>query len=118
MLQVIAPDAAVAILADAQPENALAHVRINFQSLCAPCPTALADTHNLASQRSSSFGRSDVARMTRVETKARVVVLSVKNGIGRGLAEELMPAVVHIFRGPLGKTLLILCCMLYLGYLI
>lgn len=70
----IAPAAAVAIPADAQPENALALVRNNFQTSCTPCPTILADTHNLASQRSSSFGRSGVARMTRVETKARAVV--------------------------------------------
>lgn len=74
MLQVIALAAAVAIPADAQPDNALAHVRTNLQSSCTPCPTILADTHNLASQRSSSFGRSDVAWMTRVGTKARAVV--------------------------------------------
>lgn len=74
MLQVIAPAAAVAIPADAQPENALAHVRINLQSSCTPCPTILADTHNLASQRSSSIGRSGVAWLTRVEKKARAVV--------------------------------------------
>lgn len=74
MLQVIALAAAVAIPADAQPDNALAHVRTNLQSSCTPCPTILADAHNLASQRSLSFGRSDVAWMTRVETKARAVV--------------------------------------------
>lgn len=74
MLQVIALAAAVAIPADAQPDNALAHVRTNLQSSCTPCPTILADTHNLASQRSSSFGRSDVAWMNWVETKARAVV--------------------------------------------
>lgn len=72
--QVIAPAAAVAIPADAQPENALAHVRTSLQSSCTLCPTILADTHNLASQRSSSFGRSSVARMTRAQTKARVVI--------------------------------------------
>lgn len=52
----------------------LLHMYALTSSPCAPCPTPLADTHNLASQRSSSFGRSDVAWMTRVETKARVVV--------------------------------------------
>lgn len=43
--------------------------------------------------------------------------LLVKNEIGRGIAEELVPlgVIVYTFSGPLGRTFLIFCYISYLG---
>lgn len=84
MLQVIAPAAAVAIPADAQPENALAHVRINLQSSCTPCPTILADTHNLASPEIIVTRKIWCSLDDQGGEKARAVVGEKMRSVGHG----------------------------------